>query len=412
MANRSGRGLALLIVAMLAAAVWWRFRSRGSDPADNPQAAVSIADASAGAIDAPPHEVRDVHVVAVDATVTPTARRTLRESGYRLVRLSLDGKLALLHRDTNQLATAPSYRVIVVDTGALEAEVELATFKLGDSDEPFSSDDERAADVLRTGPLLARFPLGAGGPIAVSPDGKSAAFNIGDELHVVTGGKRRKLPLPAAYDPMMLADGQTLLFRGYDGRVAGPHSDGKYSLFWVPLAGGKPQKVAGSDTVHDWRLSRSGDVLRIVVGELPAFAGCVLEVPLVKPFKVTRKRCVDNDEIEMSPTGDWLAWHAPATETDATFGGGKATMRIRALELSTGKLGLDVYSHGWVALADTGRAVIEGSHAELGALTVHDVANGRVRELALATASSCMFRGGGELVCVDGDRVAVIDLDR
>ncbi len=401
MANRSGRALALLIVAMIGVAVWWRFRGRGGDEASpklvSTDASVAV---DAVAVREPPV---DVERIVADAAIEPVRRR-FKESEFRIVGLSLDGKRALLHRDSTwrNLAT-PSYRVFTVDTGKLEAEVELPTFKLGQ--EPVPGDDERATDVLRAGPLLRDFPLGAGGTIAVSPDGKSAAFNIGDPLHVVLAGKRRKLPFPAAYDPMILADGQTLLFRGYDGRVAGPESEGKYSLFWMSLDGGKPQKVPATETTHGWRLSRSGDALRIVVGDSPTFAPCVLEVPLVKPLKVTRKRCVDHGEIQMSPAGDWLGWTSPlATDEPATFGEGTARLRSRTIEFATGNLGFDVSVPGWFTLADTGRAVFE-----LG--VVRDLVNGRARELPLASATSCVFRGGSELVCVDGDSVAVIDLD-
>ena len=363
-------------------------------------------------VPAPSAPVPAAHATA-EATPTPTPTpvpgvpgvRAIPGGTFRLLCVSRDGKHALLYDDGERVNEPPRYREIAIGTGAIEAEVELDTFITVGIDETQPPDDPaaRAADLAKVRAVLRDFPLGAGGTFASSPDGSRGAFNEGDYLRTTSGdtiGPRVKLP--AAYDPLILADGKTLLMRGYDGELAGPGT-GKYSLFAMPIDGsGKLTKIAGTDGLDGrWALATSGDALRLVVSQPPQIPTCAIEVSLVKPFHVTQRRCLPPVEhAALSPSGERVVWEELPT-------GEPPNHRVRTMSFATGKVELDVMVDGSVAVSDTGHLVAETPGG------VRDYVDGQPRDFTLARPISLLdstFRGANELVYAHDGTVSALDL--
>ena len=395
------------MLAFAAALVWRWQRSKHDEPAAPSKApAPPAADARRldAAVEPPP--------VAADAAIenAPELHTPVPDSNFTLVRLSSDGKHALLI-ELGSIGDTPQLRAVAVDTGAVEAQVELASFRVPRDDEPAQPPDpaRKLADLTRARALLAGFPLGAGEIIAASPDGTRGAFNEGDYLHTMVGDKLGpRAKLPAAYAPMVLPDGKTLLMRGYAGEIDGPGT-GKYGLFAMPLDGTKPVEIAGTEDMGVWVLDSGDAALRIAIDVPPNKESCVVEVPLAQ-LRVARRRCVAaGAHPTLSPHGDKIAWTTPLdSDADSTIGPpGKARQRIRVMDFATGAIELDVITPGFVTLSDSGHVVIDRFDVAL------DVVDGKSRTFAPTTSlASCLFRGAHELVCVHGDSVAVTDLSR
>ena len=303
--------------------------------------------------------------------------------------VSADGKRVLLVTLEGQHVT-PRMRVVTIETGAVETDVELAG--LADMEDPKS--EAVLSDLVRARAVLRGFPLGTHrfSRIASSADGARGAFNFGDPLYLVEGDKLgAKLALPAAYDPMITPD-TTLLVRGYDGRIDG---EGKYSMFWVPITGGKPKKIAGTDgVVGRWAIT--GDRLRVVVSQPPTIAPCVLEIALTKPYRVTSRVCPEgatNDEIALSPSGDWLAW----STSDGDH------RRTRSLHVSTKHVDMDVEQDGNVTVSDDGHVVF----STYDTVSVWDPKTKEIEDSSAKVDHSCVFRTATELVCPEGGSVRV-----
>jgi len=301
--SSSWKGWLLAFAALLVAIRWWRCRSEPGAPAGG-GAVVSTPRDAAVAADAavaprPPPNVDAAVALEVDAA--PRGPAPVFDD-WHLHAISLDGRTALVSSD-DLFKTPPHYQVIAIDTGVVEADLELKElFEISGQ----LSNEGVARDLRRARSHLKRFPLGSGGRIASSPDGERGAFNYVDATHVVTGDTvGAAIRLPAVYDPLITPDGATLVVRGYDGRVA---DDGKYSLFTLPIGGGRPRKVAGTDGWNgSWALSKTGS-LRIVVGQR-GIPTCVLDISLAAPFRVGAKQCFDGAEpldVELSPSGDWI----------------------------------------------------------------------------------------------------------
>ncbi|MDQ3336252.1 MAG: hypothetical protein M4D80_13875 [Myxococcota bacterium] len=300
--------------------------------------------------------------------------------------LSADRKRALLVPVEGHMA----FRVVEIDSKKVETDLELPA--LSDLEDPAS--EAVMSDLVRARAVLRDFPLGAHrfGQVASSTDGTLGAFNVGDPLHLVAGDKLgRKVALPAAYDPMITADG-TLLFRGYDGRI---DDEGKYSLFAMPVAGGKPKKIAGTDGFSGVRaVSSRTSSLRIVVSQPPTIPTCVLDVSLTKPFRVLSKACPEEGKyegmVELSPAGDFLAW---STEE-----------RVRSMELSTKRIDLDTVQAGSLWVSDEGRVVI----ATESGTVVWEPKRKEVRDSTASIDYRCVWRNANEMVCADGGNVRVV----
>jgi len=384
----------LAFVALLVAIRWWRCRSASEPPPGDGAAAPARRDAAVADAAAP--ATRPVPIV--DAPVAVEVDAALRAPApvfddWNLEAISLDGTTALVSK-YDSFKTPPHYQVIAIDTGVVEADLELKElFEISGQ----LSTEGVATDLRRARSHLKRFPLGSGGRIASTPDGERGAFNYVDATHVVTGDTvGAAIRLPAAYDPLVTPDGTTLVVRGYDGRIAG---SGKYSLFTLPIGGGKPKKVAGTDGWNGhWALSKTGS-LRIVVGQ-PGIPTCVLDVALVAPFRVGPKQCFDGAEpldVELSPSGDWIAW--------SVAGEGEGAPRVRSVELTTGRAGIDVRHPGFLTVADNGRVLVVGN----GTTYDYDATSGSPRTIDLHDLG-CIFRGGSELVCWRAGAIVKIDL--
>lgn len=412
MAKSGSRGVVLLIVAMLVAALAYRFWPRGSSSEVVDAGAV---DAAVASVDSATRTADAATVVIADAEVEddrPVYPPPLDSEGFDIAAISNAGDKVLLHRRTREPGDIPAYKVLDIATGDAVAEVEMPAWKfLGiDSDEKPATDEERRRDVEKVLPLLAGFPLGAGGEIAASPDGKSGAFNDGDPLYVLHKNRVTKLPFPAAYDPHILADGKTLMFRGYDGEFDGPGT-GRYSLFWVSLDGGKPQKIASTEGSAHWALSFDGRTLRTFATDGKYVPTCLIEIPLVKPFKISRKRCIDavDATVGLSRGGDHVGWLSVGQpEAPATLGKKRdLTMRLRLLEIERGSVPIDHVTNGWFLVGDRGRVLLEadGKFFDLRGTSV------RAIESPGYSITHCRFYSDSAIVCPSGGSITRFELD-
>lgn len=330
----------------------------------------------------------DALVVEADAAVVedPPEPEPPAYNGPELVigALSADRKRALLVPVQGELW----WRVVDIDSGKIETDLELAA--LAEVEDP--ANEQVLGDLVRARAVLRDFPLGAHrfGEVASTADGTRGAFNVGDPLYLVSGDKLgAKLPLPAAYEPMITPDG-TLLFRGYDGRIG---DEGKYSLFAMPVSGGKPKKIAGTDGFLGVRAISSAGSLRIVVSQPPAIPTCVLDVSLSPPVRVAHKVCPEGKyegDITLSPSGDYLAWSAED--------------RVRSMELATKRVDLDEERTGNLFVSDEGRVVI----ASDAGVVVWEPKLKQLRESSAAIDHRCMWRTANEMVCAENGTVRVV----
>ncbi len=394
--GKSGRAIVWLIIAMIVAALAYRFWPRGSSSTDAPPADAVVEPTRVEPKRVEPKRVEPPKQPIVDTQFTPSV--------WQVYAISTAGDKVLLYRDGQGAA----YRVVVIATGLVEAEHELSSHQTEDEPSDATLVASHVADYQKLWPLLKEFPLGAAFQTAATPDGKRGAFGYNDQLYVMRGGKPFKVPLPAAYAPMIVDS--TVLFRGYDGQWDGPGT-GRYSLFAMSLDSGKPTKIAATlAAIDNFAVSSDGKTLRIVVAELPWVAPCVLEIPLAAPFKVTRKRCVDGDgHIALSRHGDRFAWSLPLdVDSDATIGRARmARQRVRVLELERGSVPFDQTTGGSFLISDRGRMVIEDAE------TTYDIDGATTREVEVARiADYCKFIDDSRVVCPHQDAIKVVDLSK
>jgi hypothetical protein len=406
MAKSGNRGVGLLIGIMIVAALVYRFwpgRSAKHEPA--PDAAIAV-DAASKVVtpDAATPEIPAPEEVEPPVGLSP--------DGYLIEAIATAGDKVLLSRNARSPGEVPSYRLVTIATGAVEAAVELPAHKFIGVDDPdpvVPTMADKIADAEKMLPLLRSLPLGAAETFAVSPDGTRAAFNDGDHLYLLHEGKATKLAFPAAYAPGFLPDGKTLLFRGYDGEYDGPGT-GRYSLFSMPVEGGKAQKIAGTEGAGLWALSADGRALRTFVADSKYVATCLIEIPLVKPFKVGRKRCIDavDASVELSRGGDFVAWMTPlGTATPATFGTKRDVhFRLRVLELERGGVPFDHLTNGDVLIGDRGRVLVEAEDR------FYDIDGATVREIKSLRRSTigCSFYSDSAIVCPTGESIETFDI--
>jgi hypothetical protein len=372
-----GTRVVVFLLAAVAAGfvVRWRCNRKDDAPPPPPPPPVTTSE---------PAKPADAATVAtIDAAVVPPPAP--RYTGnFAVAAISTDGAHVLLASSGD----AGRLRMVAVDGNAIEADLAVGDL----------TSDTAAAEISRAVAVLRGFPLGAAhlGHIATNPDGTRSAVNIVDDTHLFADGKiGAKLPLAAAYSPLVASDGKTLLVSGYDGRTS--DGDGKYSLFAVPIAGGKPVKVDGTDGYDGaWALSRSG-MLTIVVGQGP-LPICVVQIPLAaRPLRATKRVCPDHAtklEVELSPSGDWIAWTVDGDQR-----------RTRSMELATERVDLDSDRVGQMRVSDRGVVVIAGDADPV----VWDPDDHRMRPAPQADPS-CVFRSADELVCPTDDGVSVVKL--
>lgn len=369
-----------MLVVAVAAGLLIRFKCRASDdkaapvqPAEPVVADAAEVPANDAAIDA-----------AIDAAVADEpAPPAYNGPDLAIGALTADRKRALLVPVQGELW----WRVVDIDSGKIEIDLELPAFA-----EPEGPASEAVlGDLVRARAVLRDFPLGAHrfGQVATTADGTRGAFNVGDSLYLVAGDQLgAKLPLPAAYDPMITPDG-TLLLRGYDGRI---DDEGKYSLFAMPVTGGKPKKVAGTDGYLGLR-AISSTALRIVVSQPPSIPTCVLDVSLTKPVRVVAKVCPEGNyegDITLSPSGDYLAW---STED-----------RVRSMEVATKRVDLDIERSGNLFVSDEGRVVIVNGDGTV----VWEPKLKQLRASSKEVDHRCMWRNANEMVCAENGTVRVV----
>ena len=306
--------------------------------------------------------------------------------------LSADRSRALLV-SLESYRHAQRYRVVKIDDGTIETDLDLAAF--GEMED--SGSQAVLDDVVRARAVLRGFPLGSGrfSRIASSADGTRGAFEAGDPMYLVEGDKRgAKVALPAAYNPLIGPDG-TLWMRGYDGQIDG---EGKYSLFALAGAGPKPKKIAGTDAYTGlWHLTKT-NTLRIVVSQPPTIAPCVVDVSLTKPYKVLSKFCPEralDGSIEMSPSGDYIAW---------AIDDGEETRHVKVMEYATKQETLDVKREGNLWISDEGRVVFV-TNSET---SVWEPKLKSFRESTAEVDYQCEWRNANEMVCADGGSVRVV----
>jgi len=389
--SESRRGWIVVIALAFGGALWFRFRHRGSEsppaPAPTPTA-----------VPAPPPPPAPDAVAAAPEPAPPPAPAPPEDepgSGLVMVRLSSDGQHALLYKES-ETGSPAHLRSVAVDTGAIEADVELGSLRVPADGEPATPPDPaaRAADLARARALLAVFPLGAAGFMASSADATRGVYAVGDTLVQITGDKLgAPIKLAAAYEPMILPDGKTLVMRGYAGEIDGPGT-GKYAVFSMPLDRGKPGELAGTEGYNgQWALNAAGDALRVVISDPPATKACVAEIALGKALRLGTQRCVASGVLaNLSPHGDRIAWES--------IGGN----RVRTMDFATGTIELDVAADSVIAISDAGQLLFKR-----GGKTYSDVA-GQLREVTLPDREDCEFRGSDHLVCGNRGKVSVTDL--
>jgi hypothetical protein len=367
-----------MLVVAVGAGLVIRFKCRASDdkPTAKPAAPV-VADALV--VETP----IDASVAVDDEPVPEDDPPAYNGPELVIGALTADRKRALLIPVQGE----QWWRVVEIDSGKIETDLELESFA-----EPSDPANEALlGDLVRARAVLRDFPLGAHrfGQVASTADGTRGAFNAGDPLHLVAGDKLgAKIALPAAYEPMITPDG-TLLMRGYDGRI---DDEGKYSLFAMPIAGGKPKKIAGTDGFTGIRAISSAG-LRIVVAQPPSIPTCVLDISLAKPVRVIAKVCPEGKyegDITLSPSGDYLAW---STED-----------RVRSMELATKRVDLDVERSGNLFVSDEGRVVIANDDG----VVVWEPKLQQLRDSAKEIDHRCMWRNANEMVCTENGTVRVV----
>ncbi|MBA3453223.1 MAG: hypothetical protein H0T42_09040, partial [Deltaproteobacteria bacterium] len=161
----------LAVIALVAVGIVWRrcdfeldSDSEPVKPPPGPLPSWHFTDARPSA-DAAENAERASDAPIAEPSDPATIALMLASAQWVLRGISLDGTSALL--ETSGTRTPLRYRVISIATGAVEADVELLELEdLGVPKRPGI-----ARDLARAREILKRFPLGAGGGIASSPDG-------------------------------------------------------------------------------------------------------------------------------------------------------------------------------------------------------------------------------------------------
>ena len=385
----------LLFVVVCGLALWYRLHDRGGDAphAPPPPPPPVVVPAPAPAPDAAVVVVTEPPPPSDPVAVTVP----LHITDWRLVRLSADGARALLEQGQH----VRRLRVVTVATGAVETDLDLAAYDADDH-----AHDAIVVDALaRIRPALRGFPFGATSEIASTPDGTAGVYNDGDKLRTMRGDKLGPpFKTAAGYDPIALPDGKTVLFRSYHGRIG---DQGVYALAWATLDSPAVHDIDGTlDVTGPW--SATADVLHVVATPVGETRRCILEVPLAKPFKPTRTRCLDGtahdgDYPSLSPNGAWAAWDSPATADEPR--------RVRVMNLATGDITLDARlpadAFPTEVVSDTGRAIVR---TDAGSYQYDPVTSARHPVTIDTSLTDCIPRGDQELVCASDGSVVVVPL--
>jgi hypothetical protein len=310
-----------------------------------------------------------------------------RESWF-VQRISADGKKVLL-RDTTRDAQGREplrYRVILTDANTIESDISLPalaalpveTLLDRGGKKPGTTldlkDPALASELVEIGPILAPFALGHGGRISASPDGARVAFNAGDWIVTADRGViGTRLSKEASYDPWFTPDGKTLIYRRMNGTFDGV--EGKYELYATSVDGtAKATRIA--DTAGAWEpFVATQDAVRFIATAGPRAKTCVVEVPLVAPFKGKTLGCVGGGEIRtsscvLSPSATWAACNTvkelAEDDPDSTITVDGNTRHSKKLELATtsfevatGRVGWSQVGAGSVsAISDDGKLVV------------------------------------------------------
>ncbi|MBX3160706.1 MAG: hypothetical protein KF773_32370 [Deltaproteobacteria bacterium] len=306
-------------------------------------------------------------------------------------------------------------RIVEIATNKIDVDLELpALTRVVEGDERGIAAAELPAELRQVASALVPFPLGAGGKIAVGPDGKRVAFNADRWIYATPDPAAPPVRVaagPAAYTPWFTPDGKNLIFRRHVGRF--PNGNGRYELA-VTSSDGKSavQRLAGTE--EPWEVFRTPDArtVRVYGTYAPYLRTCVGDIELAAPFTVTRRACLDgNDKIlecKWSPSGGKLACRSgfEIAYWPVFF------HRLRVMDAVTGALSLDRSWIGlepgpWpIAVADSG-AVAVRKDLTTPALERIDPAG---RSKLFATPSyTGEFVDDTHLVVLEGDRFRVID---
>ncbi|NVB78532.1 MAG: hypothetical protein HOV81_09080 [Kofleriaceae bacterium] len=326
-----------------------------------------------------------------DPTPPRPARPAMARESWFVQRVSADGKKVLL-RDTTRDAQGREplrYRVILTDANTIESDVSLPALAALPLETLLDSGGEKpgakldlndpaiSSELIKIGPILAPFALGHGGRIAASPDGAHVAFNAGDWILTAERGViGARLSTAASYDPWFTPDGKTLIYRRMTGTFDG--IEGKYELYATSVDGtAKPSRIAG--TAGAWEpFVATKDAVRFIATAGPHAKTCVVEVPLVAPFKAKRLGCVGGGAIRtsscvLSPSATWAACstvqelaeddpNSTITVRGKTRHSKKLEFAMTSFEVATGKVGFSQVGLGSVsAISDDGKLVVHRS---------------------------------------------------
>ena len=359
-----------------------------------------------------------------------------RESWF-LQRVSADGKRVLL-RDTTRDATGREpvrYRVIRVDTNTIESEVSLPTLAAlptetlldGGGEKPGATielnDPALSSELIKIGPILAPFALGHGGRVSASPDGTHVAFNGGDWIYTATNGRlETRITAEPSYDPWFSPDGKTLFYRRMNGTFDGV--EGKYELYATSLDGkAKSQRIEGTAGAWEpWAIA--GQAVRFVATAGPKAKTCIIEVPLVAPFKAKRLACAGGNGTRamgcvMSPRGTWAACgtvrelaeddpHSTTTVRGKTRPNKKLEFSTTAFEVETGKVGFTQTGTGSIsAISDDGTLIM---HRGQTLLVIDRERAGREVKPQSYVSLFTFFRDATHLITEQNGDIVVLDI--
>jgi hypothetical protein len=301
--------------------------------------------------------------------------------------ISADGTRALLW-ETGDLPSKLHFRVVEIASDKTLQDIDLPALSklpletVNDDNSVRSvklalDTPEIAAELRAIGPVLAGFPLGAGGRIAAAPDGKHVAFNAGDWIYTAVDGKvAGRVANESAYHPWFTPDGKTLLFYRQSGMLSGVET--KYELYATSADGKAPvQRIAGTAEIHEQFALTDKGTLRAVASAPPAIPTCAIEVQLTAPYRVKKLGCLPDKEQTMScvlsPKGAWFACETvkelpeldPNSTTEKADGtvvhNHKKRYRLRSVDAVTGKVGTDLIDPASLsAISDSGVLILLG----------------------------------------------------
>ena len=313
---------------------------------------------------------------------------------YHFSDLSRDGKRALLYTtdfDPNQPKRAQRFRVVKVDSGEVEADIDVPALSalpletVADDGGQQRSVDGQLKDpslvkeLAQMAKLLSGFSLGVSHRMAAAPDGSLIAFNAGDWLYLADHKTvLRRLDQRVAYRPIFSPDGTRLFYERLNGTLDGVV--GRYEVFVAdPSQPSRPALlIAGATAPRDTMVYvAEREAFFLIASHPPEVQTCLLALPVKPPHSVEKLYCAEAKEelsdAAISPKGRYLLlkthWRTEEDDPRSTIiqpDGSKKlakklAWRTRIVDVGKKKVLVDETESQGHALAvnDAGVAVVE-----------------------------------------------------